>query len=220
MNKIIIVANILFQFTIIINTVDCNSSTSSNNNSNDNKLKQLFYNYKDCCEKWSSSTSAGAANKTQNICSQIIEMKNHKLSDHLTIDQSNLIKTIELFNEIRKDLKLSDCFEQYEGYGFTHECTDKDDKFCMKRVELNYRRLAVIINSVCIVVCLLLALLMWYIMSLRVLKASSEKMLLVVLFGAIVAYSEVGFCCCFFCYSINNLIFIFLLFKKDFSIVF
>ena len=62
---------------------------------------------------------------------------------------------------------------------------------CQTDVSPSLKKAALIINLICIGICILLALLTWYHMTLKVLKTSSPKMLFMVLLGAIVSYSEI-----------------------------
>lgn len=66
-----------------------------------------------------------------------------------------------------------------------------DDRPCKTDIPIQYKRAALIINFICIIISLILILLLWYHSTQKILKTSSPRMLFMVLLGAIVSYSEI-----------------------------
>ena len=67
----------------------------------------------------------------------------------------------------------------------------KDSTPCETEVSKEFKHVALVVNLTCILICIVLAVLTWYHMTLKVLKTSSPKMLFMVLLGAIISYMEV-----------------------------
>ncbi|RNA23662.1 G-coupled receptor -like protein [Brachionus plicatilis] len=69
--------------------------------------------------------------------------------------------------------------------------TCEDNRPCKTDIPIQYKRAALIINLICILISLILILLLWYHSTQKILKTSSPRMLFMVLLGAIVSYSEI-----------------------------